>query len=124
MDLAKSFGAEIDLLHCYQVNIGVTSAYAPTLPANFEAELREAASKELHEWREKAAASGVEIAEHLLTSSPSEGICSQAASLASDLIVMGTRGLSGLKHALLGSVAERVIRSAPCPVLTVKGPDA
>jgi nucleotide-binding universal stress UspA family protein len=37
-----------------------------------------------------------------------------------DLIVMGTRGLTGLKHVLLGSVAERTIRIAKCPVLTVK----
>ena len=37
-----------------------------------------------------------------------------------DLIVIGTRGLSGLKHLLLGSIAERVVQHAPCPVLTVK----
>ena len=37
-----------------------------------------------------------------------------------DLIVIGTRGLGGLEHVLLGSVAERTIRIAPCPVLTVK----
>ena len=37
-----------------------------------------------------------------------------------DLIVIGTRGLSGLKHLLLGSIAERVVQKAPCPVLTVK----
>jgi nucleotide-binding universal stress UspA family protein len=43
-----------------------------------------------------------------------------AEKLPADLIVMGTRGLSGLKHVLLGSVAERTIRHAPCPVLTVK----
>jgi nucleotide-binding universal stress UspA family protein len=40
----------------------------------------------------------------------------------SDLIVMGTHGRSGLKHLLMGSVAERVVRQAPCPVLTVKAP--
>ena len=44
----------------------------------------------------------------------------QAESLPADLIVMGTRGLTGLKHVLLGSVAERVVRTAPCSVLTVK----
>jgi nucleotide-binding universal stress UspA family protein len=40
-----------------------------------------------------------------------------------DLIVLGTHGRSGLKHALLGSVAERVVRKAPCPVLTIRHPD-
>ena len=37
-----------------------------------------------------------------------------------DLVVIGTRGLSGLKHLLLGSIAERVVQKSPCPVLTVK----
>ena len=51
---------------------------------------------------------------------PSEAISSAAQELGADLIVMGTRGLTGLKHVMLGSVAERTIRIAPCPVLTVK----
>ena len=40
-----------------------------------------------------------------------------------DMIVIGTRGRSGLKHLLLGSIAERVVQKAPCPVLTVRLPD-
>jgi hypothetical protein len=40
-----------------------------------------------------------------------------------DLVVMGTRGRGGMAHALMGSVAERVVRTAPCPVLTVKHPE-
>lgn len=47
-------------------------------------------------------------------------IVEAAASSSADLIVIGTRGLSGLKHLLLGSIAERVVQRAPCPVLTVK----
>jgi nucleotide-binding universal stress UspA family protein len=40
-----------------------------------------------------------------------------------DLIVMGTHGRTGIEHALAGSVAERVVRGAPCPVLTVRSPE-
>lgn len=118
--LAKSLGATIDLLHCYRVNLAVISPYGPTLPPNFEADLREAAGERLHEWSQKASASGVQISEHLQLVFPSEGIVDLAEELGSDLIVMGTRGLSGFKHVVLGSVAERVVRTASCPVLTVK----
>ena len=51
---------------------------------------------------------------------PAEEIVRLARGEAVDLIVMGTRGRSGLRHVLLGSVAETVVRTAPCPVFTVK----
>ena len=54
---------------------------------------------------------------------PSMAIAETVTELDCDLVVMGTRGLSGIKHVLLGSVAERAIRTAPCPVLTVKASD-
>jgi len=53
---------------------------------------------------------------------PFEEILDMAADQHVDLIVMGTHGRSGLTHAVLGSVAERVVRLAPCPVLTMKAP--
>jgi nucleotide-binding universal stress UspA family protein len=53
-----------------------------------------------------------------------EAVSDLARELGADLIVMGTRGATGLKHILLGSVAERTLRTAPCPVLTVKESDA
>jgi nucleotide-binding universal stress UspA family protein len=61
---------------------------------------------------------------HLLQGSPSEVIADLARTLGSDLIVMGTRGNSGLKHLLLGSVAERTLRMAPCSVLAVNAPES
>ena len=51
---------------------------------------------------------------------PAETIVHVAQERAADLIVMGTHGRTGLRHALLGSVAEKVVRLAPCPVLTVR----
>lgn len=55
--------------------------------------------------------------------SPSERIRELASKLGSDLIVMGTHGRTGLAHVFLGSVAERTLRRAPCPVLCVQAPE-
>jgi universal stress protein A len=52
---------------------------------------------------------------------PHDMIVQTARSVGADLIVMGTHGRSGLKRLMLGSVAENVLRHAPCPVLTVRG---
>jgi universal stress protein A len=53
---------------------------------------------------------------------PAGCIAEYAAAHEIDLIVMGTHGRGGMSHLLMGSVAERVVRTAPCPVLTVRGP--
>ena len=120
--LALKFDAELHLLHCYQLfSIGAAGApYNVIPPEDFERAIREGAQQTLSEWRQKASAKKVRVHEHLVAGVPSEGIAELANTLGADLIVMGTRGLSGLKHVLLGSVAERTIRIAPCPVLTVK----
>jgi nucleotide-binding universal stress UspA family protein len=59
---------------------------------------------------------------HLVQAEPAKAITETAAREKFDLIVMGTHGRSGLAHLALGSVAERVVRHAPCPVLTVPRP--
>jgi nucleotide-binding universal stress UspA family protein len=51
---------------------------------------------------------------------PAEAIVECATNRGMDLIVMGTHGRSGFAHLLLGSVAEQIVRTAPCPVLTVR----
>ena len=55
--------------------------------------------------------------------SPSEAIITCAKGESADVIVMGTHGRSGIAHLFMGSVAERVVRLAPCPVLTVRSPE-
>ena len=121
VEIAKAFGGKVHLLHCYQINVGGISPYGIVMPEGLDREVREGAIQKLAEWREKAVAEGVAAEDSVTADFPSEAIVSAAKELDADLIVMGTRGLTGLKHVLLGSVAERTLRMASCPVVTVKG---
>ena len=122
IDLGKRYGAELHLLHCYQTNpIGVLP-YEIRSPVEFEQEIVSTARRHLAEWGAKVRSEGLAVEEHLTPRFPSEAIVDLAREIAAGLIVMGTRGQSGLSHVLLGSVAERTLRRAPCPVLTVHAP--
>ncbi len=121
-ELAKLFGARIVVLHAYHVDIPVAlprgGGYA--FPQGFYEDLRCQAIAQVEKLAKEAAAEGIEATGIALQEPAAVAIAAQAESLPADLIVMGTRGLTGLKHVVLGSVAERVVRTAPCPVLTVK----
>jgi nucleotide-binding universal stress UspA family protein len=118
----KIFGAELHLLHCYQLfpTGAAAASYDVMIPESYDRAVRESATTHLSRWREKASAQGVRAEKHIRADIPSHGIIALAQELPADLIVMGTRGLTGIQHVLLGSVAERTVRLAPCPVLTVK----
>ena len=120
IDLARTTGAKLHLLHCYPVDPGAISPYGIVLPEGFDRDVRDAAGKQLARWSDKAGAAKVPVEQHLSPMFPAEVIVQLADELGADLIVMGTRGLAGLRHVLLGSIAERVLRTAHCPVLTVK----
>jgi universal stress protein A len=120
IELAKAFGAKLHLLHCYQINVGAISPYGLVIPESFDRDIRDAATKQLEQWRDKVTAQKIEVESEVSPMFPSEAIASTAERIGADLIVMGTRGLSGIKHVMLGSVAERTVRIAPCPVLTLK----
>jgi nucleotide-binding universal stress UspA family protein len=124
ISLAKEVGAGIHLLHCYQINPGGVSPYGIVLPENLDRDLREGALRSVAEWAEKVSAEGLGVKHSVTPEFPSEAIVATAEEIGADLIVMGTRGNTGLKHVLLGSVAERTIRMAPCPVTTVKAPES
>ncbi|HET6367884.1 MAG TPA: universal stress protein [Pseudomonadales bacterium] len=66
---------------------------------------------------------GVTVRPVMLTGSPAQEIVDLARSEQADLVIMGTHGRGGMSRVLLGSVADRVIRLAPCPVLTVRTPE-
>ncbi len=124
IQIAHLFGSTIHLLHCYHIQTAGISPYGIVLPSGYYADIRNAAEKQLNDWLEMLSNEGIKSESILSADSPSLAINLAAEEIEADLIVMGTRGLSGLKHAVLGSVAERVVRLAPCPVLTVKHPEA
>lgn len=122
IEFAKAFGAEIILLHAYSFPMGVATPYDYRIPANILGQARESAVKRLEADVDKISAAGVQARGMVVDRVPSQAILETAEEVGADLIVMGTRGLTGLKHVALGSVADRTIRRASCPVLTVHDP--
>jgi universal stress protein A len=76
----------------------------------------------LHAWAAKAKSKGLNVRVALRAGEPDQEIIALATDELADLVVVGTHGRGGIDRALLGSVADRVIRTAPCPVLTVRKP--
>lgn len=120
--LAKTVGGEIHLIHTYPAH-PVLWPYVAPLPEALDLDLRAAAQPRLSEWSQRVADAGLRVVEHLVPGVAAEVIAGHAHDLHVDLVVMGTRGLGGLKHVLLGSVTERVIQLAPCPVMAVPIPE-
>jgi nucleotide-binding universal stress UspA family protein len=119
--LAKPFGASLHLLHVVQLPMLPANPEAPPIPITFWQELRTNARARLVPIQKQIESQGVRCEMEVVEDIPGFAIAAAAERTHADLIVMGSRGLTGLKHVLLGSVAERTVRSAPCPVLTVKG---
>lgn len=121
--LAEPFGASLHLLHVLDdpfVTDGLSSeAYITEAPTLRTAMLDDARKRLAH--RAMPTRPGVvRIETEVLFGHGAKTIAEYAATLDVDLIVMGTHGRTGVAHFLLGSVAERLVRTAPCPVLTVR----
>jgi len=120
IDLAKLVSAKIDLVHAFDVPVPMVTPYEVAVPTGFIEEARKAARERLKAVEQKVRAAGVEVQAHLTEAPAAHAVARAAEELGSDLIVMGTRGHTGLKHVILGSVAERTLRLAPCSVWAVK----
>jgi nucleotide-binding universal stress UspA family protein len=126
VELARRFGARLDFFHVWQppamlpMELFVTvDAGGPLQRAQDVA--RSLAAAQLAELAGRARAAGVaETQCQVGCGDPATDIVDLATTGGYGLIVMGTHGRGRLQHALLGSVAEKVIRSAPCPVMTVR----
>jgi nucleotide-binding universal stress UspA family protein len=123
IDLAKRLGASIRLVHAFDLPLPLLSPYEIAVPDAYLQETREAAARRLQEAEERVRAEGVEVESQLAEVPAAQAICEAARAAGADLIVLGTRGNSGLRHLVLGSVAERTLRLAHCPVLAVKAGD-
>ena len=118
--LAKRFSARIELVtSVFVVPFSSGPPGSAQMPADFLRGIRDAADRRLSEISQRLIAEGLRVGYTVLHEDPSSGICALAREKEVDLLALGTRGRSGLAHVLLGSVAERVARLAPCPVLTL-----
>jgi nucleotide-binding universal stress UspA family protein len=118
--LAKPLGAEIHLLHVLHLPVQAVTPEMAVMPVGFWQDLRAFAQKKVDAAQAAVVKQGVRCTSEIVEDIPGFAIAAAAKRTNADLIVMGSRGLTGLKHVLLGSVAERTVRTAPCPVLTTK----
>ena len=119
--LAKRFGAKVRLVHAYDIPIPLVSPYEVAIPEPYLEETRRVAAEKLATLVDRVAAQGVAV-DSVLTEVPAASAIVRAAEESKvDLLVIGTHGHTGLKHLLLGSVAERTVRSAGCSVFVAKG---
>ncbi len=112
------WNAELHALHVLEFYPGMDPEY----PVNqmYLDELRKDADRQFIDVEKHAADSGVSIRKRIEFGIPSQRIEHVSKELQADLIILGTHGRTGLQHVLAGSTAERVVRTGPCPVLSVK----
>lgn len=117
LTMARRFESQVTLFYAFDVTPFVSmSPFAPALDvepilASFEREMKELVQKTCPQWPR--------LDSYVCRGNPSEAIVAAAGERGCDLIVIGTHGRRGVARAFLGSVAERVVRMSPIPVLTV-----
>jgi nucleotide-binding universal stress UspA family protein len=119
--LVRAFGAELLLVGVLDLSAGMYDIYAETLqPLDLKDQLETLLAGTLDRVVTRVEAEGLTVRRYLEVGIPHEEIAGVAEREGADLIVMTTHGRRGLSHLLLGSVAEKVLRTAPCPVLVVR----
>ena len=114
--LAQKCNSTIDLIHVVQCEVGGDSANT------FEIidELKDKAQRMLEEYRIQAKKNNIPIQITIMQGDPAKVIIEHAKSKNYDLIVMGTRGRSSFQELLIGSVSQKVMHHASCPVMVVR----
>lgn len=122
--LAEAFGAALDVLHVMEdpfIFAPTSEGYLP--PPHYFDELEKAARDRLEQVIPPADRPKLKAKLAIKKGSPFVEIVRYAKDADIDLVVMGTHGRGPIAHMLMGSVAEKVVRKAPCPVLTVRHPE-
>lgn len=121
--LARGFGADLYLLHVFEPpffsHTGVSPGVRPDIHEWIQ-EVRAAEGENLNKLADQVRHQGPNVHAILKEGTPYLEILKTAGEIPADLIVLGTHGRTGLGHVLMGSVAERVVRKAACPVFTVR----
>ena len=125
LTLATQFNAELTILHVINEPVDLRGFYVPHISfEQLEKEIEEGAVKMMETFCTSRLGTFSNYKTVIVTGIPYEEITSAAAKIDASLIVLGTHGRTGLDHILFGSTAERVVRSASCPVLTIRLPEA
>ena len=124
--LARNFNASIDVLHVAEdisARMYAGEMYV-AIPQTLQTDVEEAARRQLQERLVDNDPNPLPVRPVVIVSNATAAsIVSYAQETRADLIVMGTHGRGAMAHLLMGSVAERVVRMAPCPVLVVRHPE-
>lgn len=119
--LALRLGAELQLLHVYQIPAFAFPETVVPAPPEAVDQLIDESRRHLEKLADRVRALGATVSCDLLPGAPYVELVGRAEDF--DLVVVGTHGRTGFRHVLLGSVAERVVRKSPVPVLTVRVPE-
>jgi nucleotide-binding universal stress UspA family protein len=121
LELAQKFGAKLTILHVVELPPYPVEGYVPpSLSATFLDDMERQATVDLAQVVPEAEAAKVDVARLVAVGTPYRKIVETAEADHVDLIVMATAGRTGFSHLVLGSIAERVVRTASCPVLTMR----
>jgi nucleotide-binding universal stress UspA family protein len=118
--LAKEHQAAITLVHVISPPSYPVGEFGGLEYGNLVADMRVGGEKQLKEMARNDVGNAAPVDIRILSGAPATEVVETAKELDVDMIVVSTHGHTGLKHVLLGSVAEHVVRTAPCPVLVVR----
>lgn len=121
ISLAKDYDAKLVLLYVVQ-DISIAEWYIPSSisAADLVDDMQKSAAKEMEKWEAEARQKVRDVERMVVRGVPFVEIIRTAKERSADLIVIGTHGRTGIDHMLFGSTAEKVVRKAHCPVLTVR----